>query len=208
MPVIKAGPGGDRVVVTMRGGLCLDDSQMLRRSLHDALSRSARGVDLDLSELEFGDCSTLNVLLAVRRQALAEGKTITVTAASPGAERLLTLTDTYALFSSGAEGTDASVAMPVPPRRDNKELQSEVVQLRRALQTRPEIDLARGILMASFCLSADEAWEVLVMASQNSNTKLHRLARDVVTTVKGTPLSGGVQGQVTAAVAKVSGLDS
>ncbi|MCF3134168.1 ANTAR domain-containing protein [Streptomyces olivochromogenes] len=193
--------------MTMRGGLCLDDSQTLRRSLHDALGRSARGIDLDLSELEFGDCSALNVLLTVRRQALAEGKTITVTAASPEAERLLTLTDTYALFSSSAEDTSASVAMPVPPRRDNEELQSEVVQLRRALRTRPEIDLARGILMASFGLSADEAWEVLVMASQNTNTKLHRLARDVVTTVKGTPLSGGVQNKVTAAVAKVSGLD-
>ncbi len=56
--------------------------------------------------------------------------------------------------------------------------------------------------MASFGLNPDEAWQVLVTASQNTNTKLHRLAEDVVTTVQGAPLPDPVQQQLTAAVAR------
>ncbi|MGW3152140.1 ANTAR domain-containing protein [Streptomyces sp. NPDC001177] len=202
---VTAGPDGDRVRVTVRGEFSLDESQALRRSLRDALGRSVRGVDLDLSGLAFWDCAALNVLLSVRREALAEKKTVAVIAASPVAERLLAFTDTRALFSPSRGDTDVSVGEPLPPREDREGgLGSEVVQLRRALQTRAEIDLARGILMASFCLSADEAWQVLVMASQNTNTKLYLLARDVITTIQGNPLPHLVQRQITAAVAKIS----
>ena len=61
--------------------------------------------------------------------------------------------------------------------------------------------------MASFGLSPDEAWDVLVMASQNTNTKLHRLASTVVTTVRGDPLPDPVRHHLTAAVARVSAPD-
>jgi ANTAR domain len=71
------------------------------------------------------------------------------------------------------------------------------------MRTRPAIDVARGILMATFGLSADAAWAVLVTASQNSNTKLHQLAQDLVGAVDGAQLSGAVQQQMAAAVAKV-----
>jgi hypothetical protein len=72
------------------------------------------------------------------------------------------------------------------------------------MQTRPVIDLARGILMASFGLSAEDAWTVLVLASQNTNIKLHHLARDLVEAVDGDALSESVQEQLAAAVAKVT----
>jgi hypothetical protein len=68
------------------------------------------------------------------------------------------------------------------------------------MQTRPTIDQARGILMASFGLSPDDAWGVLVSVSQNTNTNLHRLADEVVTTVQGGMLSDAVQQQLVAAV--------
>ncbi|MFC7634987.1 ANTAR domain-containing protein [Streptomyces thermogriseus] len=71
------------------------------------------------------------------------------------------------------------------------------------MQTRPAIDLARGILMASFGLTPEQAWSVLVIASQNTNTKLHLVARDVVTAVQGGPLPGAVREQLTAAVTEV-----
>ncbi|MFC8520626.1 ANTAR domain-containing protein [Streptomyces sp. NPDC057257] len=191
---MKAGPDGERVAVTVSGEFCLDDSQSLRHALRDALARSRTGVDLDLGGLSFADCSALNVLLAVRRDASAMEKTVTVTSASPAAERLLTFTDTYDLFT--AEPTEP------PELADDGLLQAEVVQLRRALRTRPDIDLARGILMASFNLDPEQAWEALVTASQNTNTKLHRLAKDVVSAVHGAALPDAVQKQLTAAVAK------
>jgi AmiR/NasT family two-component response regulator len=82
------------------------------------------------------------------------------------------------------------------------ELRREVADLRRAMRTRPAIDLARGILMATFNLSPEAAWTVLVTASQNTNTKLHVLAQDLVGTVQGVPLPEEVQQQVAAAVTR------
>ncbi|MEU5312708.1 ANTAR domain-containing protein [Streptomyces sp. NPDC021562] len=84
-------------------------------------------------------------------------------------------------------------------------LRTEVVQLRRALRTRPDIDLARGILMATFGLNAEQAWEVLVTASQHTNVKLHRLARTVVTTMEGESPPDPVRRELTAAVSRVRG---
>ncbi|MFF3821890.1 ANTAR domain-containing protein [Streptomyces bluensis] len=82
--------------------------------------------------------------------------------------------------------------------------QTEVVQLRRAMQTRPTIDQARGILMAAFSLGPDDAWTTLVMASQNTNTKLHRVAQQLVDSVQGQALPKAVQTQLTAAVARLN----
>ena len=206
LPDMSRTTDGDRVLVTVRGELCIDDCDALERTLSTALAGAARGVDLDLGALECWDCSALNVLLAVRRQALAAGKTLTVTTAGAAAQRLLALTDTGALFTpSGRSGPGPEpVPEPGPKPAEGTGLRAEVVQLRRAMQTRPEIDLARGILMASFTLSADEAWEVLVMASQNTNTKLCQLATNVVTTIQGTPLPPPVRRQLTTAVATIT----
>jgi len=55
-------------------------------------------------------------------------------------------------------------------------LRTEVEQLRRAIVTRPVIDQARGVLMATHACSSDEAWNVLREASQLSNTKLRKVA--------------------------------
>ncbi|MFI9228655.1 ANTAR domain-containing protein [Streptomyces rimosus] len=70
------------------------------------------------------------------------------------------------------------------------------------MQTRPAIDLARGILMATFSLTPEAAWTALVTTSQNTNTKLHRLAEDLVNSVHGPVLSENVRGHLGAAVAK------
>ncbi|MGW3951298.1 ANTAR domain-containing protein [Streptomyces sp. NPDC004752] len=188
---------GDHIVVRIDGELCFDDAELLEHTLRAALGKPVSRLNLDLGDLTFWDGSALNVLLNLRRQAIAAGKAIAVTAASPVAERLLSLTDTRSLFTPAHESNDQG--------RDEDAgdgLRCEVIQLRRALQTRPEIDMARGILMASFGLDPDEAWDVLVMASQCTNTKVHRLASDVVTTVTGTALPEPMRRQLTAAVAR------
>ncbi|MEH0588316.1 ANTAR domain-containing protein [Streptomyces sp. B21-106] len=65
------------------------------------------------------------------------------------------------------------------------------------------IDLARGVLMASFGLSADEAWRVLVLAARNTGGTVRGLARDLVGAVEGNPQPGALPEAVTAAVAEV-----
>ncbi|MGI5454561.1 ANTAR domain-containing protein [Streptomyces sp. CA-249302] len=65
-------------------------------------------------------------------------------------------------------------------------LRTEVEQLRRAIATRPVIDQARGILMATHGCTSDEAWNILREASQLSNTKLRAVAAAVTAGVGGT----------------------
>ncbi|MGH4031755.1 ANTAR domain-containing protein [Actinomycetota bacterium Odt1-20B] len=109
-------------------------------------------------------------------------------------------------LTSGQPAPDSGAGTSPPAGRDVTavhELQTEVGQLRRAIKSRPAIDLARGILMASFGLSPEEAWAVLVKTSQGTNIKLHHIASDLVGTVQGPPLSELVKQQIAAAVGAV-----
>ncbi|KUL24689.1 antitermination regulator [Streptomyces regalis] len=203
-------PDGDRLTVKVSGELDLDTSERLRSGLREALNRSVRGIDLDLEGVTFCDCCALNVLLTLRHRALEQAKTITIHRASTAVDRLFTLTGTQALFarpSPDGRGAPARHAQDTETSEGaDYDLLIEVAQLRRAMHTRPTIDLARGILMASFSLSSEEAWTVLVAASQNTNTKLHSLAGDLVTAVKGDALPDAVQEQLSSAVARVNSL--
>jgi hypothetical protein len=58
--------------------------------------------------------------------------------------------------------------------------------------------------MASFGLSREDAWSVLVDVSQHTNTKLHKLAEELVDSVNGASLPDHVQQQLSAAVAGVA----
>lgn len=191
MAAIEVAPDGDRMRVSVRGELDLG-GQLLRRDLHAVLRRSGSGIDLDLTALEFCDCSGLNILLNLRRRALSQGRTVTIRGTSPAVERLLDLTGTAHLFAH--PGPDDEDTAPTarrdakPPEETEQDLRTEAAQLRRAMETRPTIDLARGMLMASFGLTPEAAWNVLVKTSQNTNTKVHRLARDLVSTIQGVEL--------------------
>lgn len=69
-----------------------------------------------------------------------------------------------------------------------RRLQTEVQQLQQAIESRPVIDQARGILMAVEACTADEAWNALRDASQHTNTKLREVAEAIVTVSTGGPL--------------------
>jgi len=78
----------------------------------------------------------------------------------------------------------------------------EAEQLRRAMESRPTIDMARGILMTACSCSPDDAWELLVAVSQNSNTKLREVAEAVVaTTTRQEPLPQKFQEHLATALA-------
>ncbi|MFI1206798.1 anti-sigma factor antagonist [Streptomyces sp. NPDC020802] len=226
---IETHAAGERMTLTATGEVDIDTYPCLQHALRTALGESVRGVDLDLTGVDFCDCTGLNVLLHVRRRALADGKTVVVRSASPAVERLLTLTDTSSLFAPApVAGSDKELRDQDPrpgathstteesPLSDDaidavdavetvdaeQDLRVEVVQLKRAMQTRPVIDLARGVLMASFGLSPEDAWSVLVTVSQNANIKLHHLAEAAVATVQGEPLPDSLRQQLSAAVAE------
>ncbi|WP_374117695.1 ANTAR domain-containing protein, partial [Streptomyces sp. XM83C] len=85
---------------------------------------------------------------------------------------------------AGRPGTVAE-PQPAPAVPDREErlrlLQEEIAQLRHAIASRPVIDQARGILMATHCCTSEEAWAILREASQLSNTKLRLVATALVT---------------------------
>ncbi|MEU7261052.1 ANTAR domain-containing protein [Streptomyces rimosus] len=62
-----------------------------------------------------------------------------------------------------------------------RRLRAENTQLREAMASRPQIDQARGILMA------DEAWDMLRYTSQHTNIKLREVAAAVVAGAAGPP---------------------
>lgn len=225
MATLDVLPDGDRMTVTVWGELDLGSRRLLP-DLYDVLALSGSGVDLRLDSVGFCDCSGVNVLLDLRVRALDQGKTVVIRSAGRAVGRLLDLTGTRELFTDaartdgGTPRTDAARTDAAHPDgealradaphadaehtdsdTDRDHLLAEVAQLRRAMQTRPTIDLARGILMASFSLSPEAAWSVLVRTSQNTNTKLHQLARELVGTVHGSTLPEQVQRQLAAAVA-------
>ncbi len=206
---------GGRTVVAAHGDIDVDTEATLRLGLREALDRSITGLDLDMSAVSFCDCSALRVLLELRQQALAQGKTLVLRTASPATERLLTMTGTRCLFttvqSEALQGDSGSAPHKAESRRPGScedraitDLRAEVEQLRRAMNTRPVIDLARGVLMASFQLSPEEAWGVLVWVSQHTNTKLYQVAEGVLGSVDGHPLCEHMQQQLAAAVAAAS----
>ncbi|MFJ8934713.1 anti-sigma factor antagonist [Streptomyces sp. NPDC102365] len=225
---------GERITVVAAGEIDMDTCPALRHTLGEALAESVRGVDLDLAGVDFCDCSGLNVLLRVRRRASADGKTVAVRSASRAVERLLTLSDTSSLFPPASDDDRGSPRGNEDPHHGTKHsttkerslsgdateavelvdtagtgdaersLRVEILQLRRAMQTRPVIDLARGVLMASFGLDPDDAWSVLVTVSQNANIKLFHLAESTVAAVTGEPLPEPLRQQLSAAVAELT----
>ena len=73
-----------------------------------------------------------------------------------------------------------------------------VEQLRRAMETRPVIDRAHGVLMAAHGCTPDEAWAVLKAASQNTNTKLHEVAGEVVDSTQDVPMGKAIRAAIRA----------
>lgn len=79
---------------------------------------------------------------------------------------------------------------------DEQEARAELEGLRRALETRPVIDQARGVLMGSFQCSADEAWAVLRSVSQHTNIKLHVVAEQIMASTQGEPVAATIRAQL------------
>ncbi|BBE23485.1 hypothetical protein MN0502_23680 [Arthrobacter sp. MN05-02] len=63
-----------------------------------------------------------------------------------------------------------------------REVSEKVEHLTHALQNRDLIGQAKGILMERYGLTSEQAFELLAVTSSTTNTKLHRVAVELVTT--------------------------
>ncbi|MEU2715479.1 ANTAR domain-containing protein [Streptomyces sp. NPDC007205] len=95
----------------------------------------------------------------------------------------------------------ASTDTGTPERERLAQLECENAQLREAMESRPVIDMARGVLMAGFGCPPDDAFEILAMVSQHSNIKLRLLAKTVTAAATGRePMPPKLQDHLAAAV--------
>ncbi|MER7838174.1 ANTAR domain-containing protein [Streptomyces sp. NPDC096040] len=206
-PEIRTWSRDGTVTVVIRGELDIAGEPVLKSALEDAVNQCRDHVELDLGGVGFCDCSGLNVLLAARRHAAGQGKTLSVGAIGPAVTNLLIKTGTWPLLAGTWAAKDArsgetedALSDEIEDAPGAEDLLAEVAHLRRAMRTRPAIDQATGVLMATFSLTSEDAWAVLVTVSQNTNTKLHHIAEEVLAAVQGDSLPDGLQTQLAAAV--------
>ncbi|MFF8375683.1 STAS domain-containing protein [Streptomyces sp. NPDC015661] len=90
-------------VVWVRGDLDMDSVAELRPQLLDGVALAPRGTEIviDLQNSSFCDSTGLNLLLAARESALANGNHVTLAAPSHQMIRLLELTGSADLFGLG-----------------------------------------------------------------------------------------------------------
>jgi two-component system, response regulator / RNA-binding antiterminator len=142
-------------------------------------------VVFDLGELSLVGSAGLEGLVRLVQQLRAQRSALAVVGLDPIDRRAieagwpdLDLVDRLAATIDAAMG---AVTPPWPAGVEDRDaLVAELVQLRRAMQTRATIEQAKGILMAQRRCTADSAFEVLVQASRRTNTRLAELAANLV----------------------------
>ncbi|MCI3269884.1 ANTAR domain-containing protein [Streptomyces cylindrosporus] len=200
--VISGRVEAGRAVLVPRGELVQGCADTLARTLDD-LPADTGQVDLDMAQVVFMDTAGLQFLDLLDAYGHWRSIPVRATRWSGQPRRILELAglDTADPLDRTARPADPDTESPEAESPDTEApavsavameraeqlrlLRTEVEQLRRAIASRPVIDQARGILMATHACSSDEAWNILRQASQLSNTKLHTVAAAVTTGVGG-----------------------
>ncbi|MFI9805562.1 ANTAR domain-containing response regulator [Streptomyces sp. NPDC052301] len=174
---------GDRALLTARGELVHGCTDTVAGAL-SALPAGVGQVVLDVSEVSFMDTAGLTFLDVLGAYGRQHGVPVSATGWQGQPRRVLELVGLDAedpLRTGIPADVPARTASAVARERAEQLelLRLEIEQLRHALDSRPLIDQARGILMAAHSCTPDEAWEMLREASQRSNTKLRQVAAAV-----------------------------
>ncbi|MET9392063.1 ANTAR domain-containing protein [Streptomyces sp. NPDC006624] len=183
--IIRGRVDADGAELTPRGELVRGCGDVLARALAE-LPDSITRVGLDMKDVHFMDTAGLQFLDVLKDYGRLRSVTVTATNWNGQPRRILELagldtTDPLSGPAPAPEPPAAPVASAVALERAERlhTLQSEVEQLRHAIASRPVIDQARGILMATHGCTSDEAWHILRETSQLSNTKLRDVAAAV-----------------------------
>ncbi|MGX1562133.1 ANTAR domain-containing protein [Streptomyces sp. NPDC055506] len=180
--VISGRVDADRAELTPRGELVHGCADILARTLAELPATITR-VDLDMGGVRFMDTAGLQFLDALADYSRARATAVTTTNWNGQPRRILELAglDTSDPLRTvpRAPAPAASSAVALERAERLHLLQSEVEQLRQAIASRPVIDQARGILMATHGCTSDQAWHILRETSQLSNTKLRDVAAAV-----------------------------
>jgi GAF domain-containing protein len=155
-------------------GPCLDASRSGEVMHIDDATTEERWGDYTKAAVERGAFSSVSVPMTVHDEPRVSAA-LNVYGVSPHAFDDESMR-TAIMLAGQAETTLANVHA----HDSSREL---VKQLTQALETRPVIDQAKGILMRDRGCTAEEAFGLLVSASQRSNRKLRDIAQGVVNSV-------------------------
>jgi anti-anti-sigma regulatory factor len=202
---------GGRAALTARGELVHGCAQTLAKALAE-LPPGTRRVDLDVSGVTFMDTAGRAFLAVLDDHGRRHTVQVTATGWTGQPRRILELAglDTTDPLHSPAD--EAGPGPPEPPaasavalERAERllQLQAEVAQLRQAIASRPVIDQARGVLMATHACTPEQAWDILRETSQRSNTKLRAVAAAVTAGARseGPPLPEEIRTALRTAIA-------
>ncbi|KES05558.1 hypothetical protein BU52_18705 [Streptomyces toyocaensis] len=208
--VIGGRTDADRALLTPRGDLVRGSAEALAEKLAQLPAGTAR-IDLDMSDVHFMDTAGLEFLEVLRDHGRRHSLPVTATRWNAQPRRILELAGldtTDPLRSPAPESVPSPLSATVAREREERLnlLQEEVEQLRRAIASRPVIDQARGVLMATYGCTPDEAWHILREASQLSNTKLRAVAESLTasTEAEGAPPPEEVRAALSQALARRS----
>jgi anti-anti-sigma factor len=175
---VESSVHGGGAVLVPRGELvhgCADTLAKALARLPDGIGR----VDLDMAGVAFMDTAGLQFLEVLDTYARRRRVRVSATGWTDQPRRVLEmagLDPDDPLHGPGTRREPVPAVVVLERTRQLDELRTEVEQLRQAILTRPVIDQARGVLMATHACSSDQAWNVLREASQLSNTKLRKVA--------------------------------
>ncbi|MFR0352416.1 ANTAR domain-containing protein [Streptomyces sediminimaris] len=187
--VIDGRMDAGRAVLIPRGELVNGCADTLARTLRSLPAGTGR-LDMDMSGVVFMDTAGLQFLdllsdyghrhrIPIRTVHWnGQPRRILELAGLDTADPLLSPDTSAASESPSApdSGTPAASAVAQEREEQLRSLREEVRQLRQAIVSRPVVDQARGVLMATHSCTSDEAWNILREASQLSNTKLRTVA--------------------------------
>ncbi|MGW0334753.1 ANTAR domain-containing protein [Streptomyces sp. NPDC003011] len=185
--VIESDVDAGRAVLAPRGELVRGCADLLAEKLAE-LPSDVRRVELDMTEVVFMDTAGLQFLETLADHGHRHGVTVATLNWNGQPHRILELagldtTDPLHTAPDPQPCPSASSAVARERAEQLRVLQEEVEQLRHAIASRPVIDQARGILMATQGCTSDEAWAILRQASQLSNTKLRTVAAAVTASI-------------------------
>lgn len=150
-------------------GPCLDAARGGEMFYVEDMRREDRWRDYPALAVEAGVGSSVSIPLPVQQEVLGA---LNVYSRSPHAF------DETGIDSARAFASFAAIAVA---NADMYLSTAELAtQMEQAMATRATIEQAKGILMAQRRCSAEDAFDLLVRASQRENTKLRDLARRVV----------------------------
>ncbi|MFD5574851.1 ANTAR domain-containing protein [Streptomyces cadmiisoli] len=103
----------------------------------------------------------------------------------------------FPAHESGQPPQGADVDGPAP---GTAPLQHERDQLQHAMESRPVVDMACGVVMATFGCTPEDAWDILVAISQHAHVKLRKVAEAVTATATGQSMPAELQEHLAKAV--------